>query len=273
MRANDIRPAEPTRHGAYICLSIPAAERAAVASADVTELAESVGLRNEYGASGGDPRQSVAYLRRVSAEPGQIDDQPLLNADVVVHVAAPGPGPVQEFQARLAALLPAAISPRLLAGVVLPPAYTGMAMHNFAYGHRIVQQPGTVMPSVFLVPMRKTAAWWDKHWMEQHTYFLPQYDDAGRMRSQGHALAAAAGISCLLRRTYKHPAPPAADGQYDFITYFECTDDDVPAYRQVRDALRDTARNPEWQYVSEGPTWHGRRAGSWAELFAEPSPG
>jgi hypothetical protein len=89
------------------------------------------------------------------------------------------------------------------------------------------------------------------------------------MHSQGHALAAAAGINCLLRRTYKHPATPATDGEYDFIGYFECTDDDVPVYRQVRNALRDVARNPEWQDLSEDPTWHGRRAASWTELFAE----
>ena len=42
--------------------------------------------------------------------------------------------------------------------------------------------------------MSKTAAWWAKDWMERHTYFLPRYDDAGRMVNEGHALASAAGI-------------------------------------------------------------------------------
>jgi hypothetical protein len=268
MRANDIQPTEAIRHGAYLCLSIPPANRAAVAAADVAALAESIGLRNEYAASGGDPPQSVAYLRRVNAEPGQIDDHPLLNAEAIVHVAAPGPSPVAEFQARVADLLGPAISPRVLAGVTRPLSYTGVAMFNFAYGHRILQQSAAVMPSVFLVPMSKTAEWWDKHWMEQHTFFLPRYDDAGRMLSEGHTLAASAGIGCLLRRTYKHPAPPAADGDYDFISYFECADDDIPVFRRVHDALRDMARNPEWKYVREGPTWHGRRVASWAELFS-----
>lgn len=36
--------------------------------------------------------------------------------------------------------------------------------------------------------------------MERHTYFLPRYDDTGAMQNQGHALAAAQGIACLLRR-------------------------------------------------------------------------
>ena len=107
--------------------------------------------------------------------------------------------------------------------------------------------------------------------MERHTYFLPRHDDTGQMRSQGHALTAAGGIDCPLRRTYKNQASPAADGDYDydFINYFECADQDVPVYRRVRDALRDVARNPEWRYVSEGLTRHGRRASSWTELFAE----
>jgi hypothetical protein len=267
MRADDIQPSDPVRYGAYICLTVPAADRAAALAADVPALAGRLGLGNEYGASGGDPQRSVAYLRRVSAEPGQIDDRPLLDAEAIVHVAAPEPGPVEEFRAGLAALLGPAGSPRALAGVVKPFTYTSASIFNFAYGHRVLQEPGHVMPSVFLVAMRKTAGWWEKHWMERHTFFLPRYDDAGRMLSEGHALAAEAGISCLLRRTYRHPVSPAPDGEYDFISYFECADDDAPVYRRVRDALRDAARNPEWTYVQEGPTWHGRRVATWAELF------
>jgi hypothetical protein len=269
MRADDMQSFEPVRYGAYICLMIPEAERAAVAAADVAALADGMGLVNEYGASGGDPERSVAYLRRVSSEPGQIDDPPLLDAEAIVHVAAPEPGPVREFRIRLDGLIWPMGSARTLAGAVQPFSYTSASMFNFAYGHRVLQAPGRVMPSVFLVPMRKTAQWWQKQWMERHTFFLPRYDDAGRVLNEGHALAAEAGISRLLRRTYKHPAPPAPEGEYDFISYFECADDDAPVYRQVRDALRDAARNPEWRYVQEGPTWHGRRVATWTELFSE----
>lgn len=104
--------------------------------------------------------------------------------------------------------------------------------------------------------------------MERHTYFLPRYDDAGKMQSQGHALAAAPGIACLLRRTYKSLAEPAADGDFDFIGYFECADADVPVFHDVCNALRDVARNPEWVFVREGPTWHGLRTATWTGLFS-----
>src|SRR5262249_61767080 len=69
MRASDIRSFDPIRYGAYICLSIPAATQAATADADVPALAERLGLRNEYGSAGGDPPQSIAYLRRGRARP------------------------------------------------------------------------------------------------------------------------------------------------------------------------------------------------------------
>lgn len=267
MRASDIRSFDPIRYGAYICLSVPAASRAAAAGADVPALAERLGLRNEYGSAGGDPPQSIAYLRRVSAVPGQITDEGLLGAEAIVHVAAPAPEPITEFRAGLARLLGPAVTPRVLAGVVRPLGYTGQAMFNFSYGERVLQQPAAVMPNAFLVPMSKTPGWWRKDWMERHTYFLPRYDDAGRMQNEGHTLAAAAGISCLLRRTYKSPAEPAADGDFDFVSYFECADADVPVFRGVCDALRDVTRNPEWTFVREGPTWHGRRTATWPDLF------
>jgi hypothetical protein len=269
MRASDTLSYGPVRYGAYICLSIPAASQAAAASVDVPALAERLGLGNEYDSAGADPAQSIAYLRRVSAVPGQVADAGLSGADAIVHVAAMAPEPVAEFRAELARLLGPAVTPRVLGGVVRPLRYTSQAMFNFSYAERVLQQPAAAAPNAFLVPVSKTAGWWQKDWMERHTHFLPRYDDDGTMRSQGHALAAAAGIPCLLRRTYKSIAEPAANGDFDFVSYFECADADVPVFHEVCDALRDTTRNPEWAFVREGPTWHGRRTATWAGLFAD----
>jgi hypothetical protein len=175
---------------------------------------------------------------------------------------------VAEFCGEAARLLEPAARVRVLSGVVRPKAYTSAAMDRWAYGRAVVQQPGHAMPNAFFVPLSKTAAWWAKDWMERHTYFLPRYDAAGRMVSEGHALATADGIPCLLRRTYRHAASPAPAGEYDFLTYFECADRDVPTFHRVCDALRDVGRNPEWQFVREGPTWHGRRVAAWEALWA-----
>jgi hypothetical protein len=268
MRANDVRSNDVLRHGAYLCLRVPDGARAAVTRAAVPALVERLGLRNEFDPGTGPPGDMVAFLRRVGATSAAIADDGLLHADAVIHVAAPTAAPVAEFCAEAAKLLAPAVTPRVLGGVVRPMTFTGNAMHNFAYAHRVLPQPGPVMPNAFLVPMSKTSAWWAKGWMERHTYFLPRYDDQGRMTSEGHALASAAGVPCLLRRTYKHPNEQAPDGAYDFVTYFECADADVPTFHAVCAALRDVGKNPEWAFVREGPTWHGRRVASWAELFA-----
>ena len=69
-------------------------------------------------------------------------------------------------------------------------------------------------------------------------------------------------------QAHRSPTHPAADGAYDFVSYFECSDADVATFHQVCAALRDVTRNPEWRFVREGPTWHGRRVAAWEELFA-----
>ena len=55
--------------------------------------------------------------------------------------------------------------------------------------------------------------------MMRHTY-LPRYDRAGGMVTEGHALSAEPGIAHLLRRTLKAPTEPAPDGAYDFVSRY-----------------------------------------------------
>jgi hypothetical protein len=266
MRANDMRSTDPVRHGAYFCVPLPEdGTTPTLAGAAVPALAARLGLCNEFEPGNADPPLAIAYLRRIAATPGVRADDGLAGAHAVVHVAAPTSEPVEEFRAELCRLLGPRV--RVLAGVVRPMVFTGNAMYNFAYAHRVLQQPGPVAPNAFLVPMTKTTAWWAKSWMERHTYFLPRYDGSGRRQHEGHALAAAAGVASLMRRTYKCPAEPAAAGEYDFLTYFECADDAVATFHEVCAALRDVSRNPEWAFVQEGPTWHGRRVATWPDLF------
>ena len=265
--SNDVLSTEVLRHGAYLCLSVPAEARRPLAGVAIPALADRLGLRNEFEPGAGHPPSAVAFLRRVSATPGAIADDELQRADAVIHVAAPAAAPVTEFCAEATRLLAPLLKPRLLGGVVRPKDYTSAAMNQFAYAHAVPQRPGSVAPNAFLLPMSKTSAWWSKDWMERHTYFLPRYEH-GTMVSEGHALASAAGVPCLMRRTYKAERSPAPAGSYDFVTYFECDDASVPTFHAVCAALRDVKKNPEWEFVREGPCWHGRRVATWAELFA-----
>src|SRR5262245_64895967 len=88
MRANDVRKLdEVLRHGAYVCLRVPPEARTATAAAGVPALAERLKLANEFDAQGAPPPEAIAFLKRVGAEPGNVADDGLLQADAVVHVA------------------------------------------------------------------------------------------------------------------------------------------------------------------------------------------
>ena len=80
---------------------------------------------------------------------------------------------------------------------------------------------------------------------------------------KGHAKAAEAGIKTIFRKLYHNPDGYQRPGEFDFMTYFGCTDENVPVFEQVCRAPRDERQNPEWQYVLEGPEWRGKRVLRW----------
>jgi hypothetical protein len=148
-----------------------------------------------------------------------------------------------------------------LDGAVRNPQYTSAEMHAYAYKHAVVRQSGRLQPNVIILPMNKTAEWWLKHPLERHSYFYPSSNGSGPVK--GHARAAHEGISTIYRRLYYNPDGVNRADEFDFITYFECTDEHVATFDRVRQALRDPSQNPEWSYVVEGPEWRGRRVLRW----------
>ena len=245
MRAQRRPIADALRHGAYVCLRGPGrADAAARAGAQVPALAARLGLANEFEAqrratrrrrspscAGPAPRPATRGRRRA---PPRGRRRPRRGA-------RPRRRSPSSARSSRGSLGPAA-SPRVLGGVVRPMSYTGNAMNNFAYAHRVLQQPGAVMPNAFLVPMSKTPAWWAKDWMERHTYFLPRYDDDGPDGERGPRARLGRG----------HPVPAAPHLQardrsrrprtrYDFVTYFECARRRRP---DLPRGLRGPARRP-----------------------------
>jgi hypothetical protein len=250
------------RYGAYICVGASVDSFPLLAATPIDELAARLALENEFDAHS-HPANAIAYLRRVETMGGQMPDVGVSDADAVVHVASNDPSVVSAACSEIDRLLSGRARIRVLAGRVTPTRYTGGAMHDFAYAGQRAQAAGASMPNAFLLPLRKTAEWWAKDWMERHTYLLPRYDANGHMVSEGHALAASAGIPALMRRTYRS----SENSDYDFLTYFECADADVETFHAVCAALRDVQRNPEWRFVREGPTWRGRRLPRWSALW------
>src|SRR5689334_22238223 len=140
-RADDIRPDEPLAHGAYVCLRARNGSRRLLGAVDVAPVAAELGFAGEFEAPEDAPLPTIGLLRRVSARAGDVVDDTLLDADAVVHVCAPEPGPVDTFCAALGALLPGEAESYVLRGVLRPMRYTGSEMYNWSYGHRVLQQP------------------------------------------------------------------------------------------------------------------------------------
>ena len=153
------------------------------------------------------------------------------------------------------------------AGVQKERSYTSHAMTQFAYAPAFGPKTGAVCPFGVVTPQSKTPEWWAMDWMRRESFFLPRYDDQGRVLAKGHALASAAGIPCITRRLLHNADGYGVAPGYDFIGYFEFSETDAPTFREVMAALRDRKENPEWMYVREGPEWWGRRVGHPEELW------
>jgi hypothetical protein len=141
--------------------------------------------------------------------------------------------------------------------------YTSAEMQNFAYKPARPRLSGRLAQNAIIVPMSKTPAWWEKTALERHAYFYPHHDHASGAPIKGHAKSAEAGIKTIFRKLYHNPDGYQRAGEFDFLTYFECTDENLPVFDQICRALRDQHQNPEWKYVLEGPEWRGKRVLRW----------
>jgi hypothetical protein len=148
-------------------------------------------------------------------------------------------------------------------GALRAPRYTSAEMHVYAYKNAAARSPGRVSPNVIIWPLRKTDEWWEKPALERHTYFYPHRDAASGCPVKGHARSAEAGIETIFRRVFHNPDGYRREGEYDFITYFECEDRHLATFDAVAAAVSDVGQNPEWRYVVEGPKWRGRRVMRW----------
>ena len=150
-----------------------------------------------------------------------------------------------------------------LEGAARNPRYSSAEMVNYSNRGAPPRRSGRISRNAIIMPIRKTAEWWQKSALERHSYFYPHVDHASASPVKGHALAAEKGIGSLFRRVYHNPDGYERPNEFDFVTYFECDDEALPVFEQVMASLRDFHQNPEWRYVEEGPIWRGRRVLRW----------
>jgi hypothetical protein len=150
-----------------------------------------------------------------------------------------------------------------LEGATRNPRYSSAEMVNYSNRGAPPRRSGRLSRNAIIIPIRKTADWWQKSTLERHSYFYPHVDHASASPVKGHAQAAEHGIASLFRRVYHNPDGYERENEFDFVTYFECDDEALPVFDQVMNSLRDFHQNPEWRYVQEGPIWRGRRVLRW----------
>jgi len=259
-------------HGRFLFVRVP--DRPDRAWLDALE-AIAAPLENAHrvdGPPGSDAlrRGRFQYLRATApAREGEVPDAGISGGNVLIRLEGRVLDPLLVYEGALRSLVERrGGTVRACAGINKERSYTSYAMTQFAYAHAVPPRPGSVSPVGVVTPQNKTAEWWAMDWMRRESFFLPRYDDWGKIIAKGHALASAAGIPCITRRLFHHPEGYGLGTGYDFIGYFEFADADAPVFREVMAGLRDQRQNPEWNYVREGPEWWGRRVATAAELWA-----
>jgi hypothetical protein len=150
-----------------------------------------------------------------------------------------------------------------VAGAERPSRYTSAELHAHVFKRAAPRLSGRVARHAIILPISKTPQWWSKSVMERHLYFYPHHDPETGCLVKGHVQAADPGISTVFRRLYHNPDSYQQPNAFDFIAYFECTDESLPVLDQICRTLRDERQNPEWRYVLEAPEWRGLRVMRW----------
>jgi hypothetical protein len=221
------------------------------------------GFFNDYDADGSRDPQPQETIQFLAAEAAGLGREGIGAARFVAHISANYRPRLDEVVGELRRRINGAADIIILDGAERVPRYSSAEMHKFAYKPALSRQSGRLSGNCVIMPMSKTAAWWDKSALERHSYFYPHHEDSSGSPVKGHAKAAEAGIAKVFRRLYHNPDGYQRPDEFDFITYFECTDENLPVFDQICRALRDERQNPEWKYVLEGPEWRGKRVLRW----------
>ena len=224
------------------------------------------GFFNEYDIEGGSaPFETIQFLVHEGEPPPATGDDSgwLARARYVVQVSSKYRPRLNEVEEELRRRLGDFADVRALEGALRNPRYSSAEMQHYISRGGACRRSGRVSRNAIILPVRKHRDWWQQSTLERHTYFYPHVDKASGCPVKGHATAAEAGIPLVFRRLYHNPDGYEREGEFDFVTYFECTDEGLPVFDAICKALRDPLQNPEWRYVEEGPMWRGRRVLRW----------
>ncbi len=221
------------------------------------------GFFNDFDADGARDSQSHETIQFFVAEGDYQADSGIAAARYAIQVSGKYRPRLVELEQELRRRVGNAAEVLSLDGAERSLRYTSPELFDFAYRRAVPRRSGRVARNAIILPISKTTQWWDKPSLDRHTYFYPHIDAGSGCPAHGHVRAAQEGIPTVYRRLYHNPDGYQRRGEFDFVTYFEFEDRHLETFEHVHQALRDTARNPEWEYVREGPLWRGRRVLRW----------
>jgi len=220
------------------------------------------GFFNDFDADGSRDIQAHETIQFFSSD-RRPEAEGLAAARYLVQVSGKYRPRLQEVEVELRRRLGDAGEVTALDGAFRNPRYTSAELYDQVYKKALPRQSGRQASKVFILPIRKTPEWWQMCALDRHAYFYPHVDEKTGKPVHGHARAAEGGVKTLFRRLFHNPDGYERPGEYDFITYFECAEEHAETFDQVHEALRDTAKNPEWAFVEKGPLWRGTRLLRW----------
>ena len=211
------------------------------------------------------PYETIQFLMQ-DTTPFMLSDDAnnwLAQAKYVVQVSSKYRPRLEEVEEELLRRVGDSADIRSIDGVLRAPRYSSAELQHYMAKSSAGRRTGRISRNAIILPIRKRREWWQQSTLERHMYFYPHLDRSTGVSVKGHALAAEAGIPTLVRRLYHNPDGYQRAGEYDFVTYFECSDEGLPVFDRVCKALRDPLQNPEWRFVEEGPMWRGKRVLRW----------
>src|SRR5262245_59954967 len=219
------------------------------------------GFFNDFEAEGRDapPHETIQFLVRPESPEGASQTSA---AQYAMQVSSKYRPSLKDTETELRRRVGEFAEVKSIEGAIRVPQYTSAEMYDYAFKGAQPRGSGRVLRNVIIIPMSKSKEWWDKPPLDRQTYFYPHSDRSGTV-AKGHARASEAGISTIFRKLYYNPDGHSREGEWDFVTYFECADEHLATFDQICGALRDVRQNPEWRFVTEGPEWRGRRVLRW----------
>ena len=247
----------------FLFLIVPPEDDSALARVRSAGMQVARGFFNDFGTDGSrdaQPCETIQFLALAGDPP---PGNGIQSAKFAVQVTASYRPRLGELEGEILRRVGPDIDLLSIDGAERAPRYTSAEMHGYAYKTAAPRSGGRIARNAIILPMTKSEEWWSKSALERHRYFYPHQEPGSGEHVKGHAQSAEAGIATVFRKLYHNPDGYQRPGEYDFITYFECSDEHRSTFDCVRAALRDQKQNPEWGFVTEGPEWRGHRVFRW----------